>query len=545
NVQDDSCFPVTGGPLISLAIGAEDSTTFKCHYQVNQLDIDSGKVTNSAKVIAFDPKNNVVTDVSDDLNDPSTPGSEDPTNTLIPENPKLDLSKSSTFEDSNNDGAAQVGEKIKFRFVLKNTGNVTLRNVLINDIKCDPSQIADLPLLPAGANDAIYIWTCYYTLTRADVDRGSVPNQATISAESVRGTQLDAVSNDPTTPEPNDPTITPLVQKPVLELLKKSTLNDTNSNQIPEVGETILYNFTVSNKGNVTLTNVVVTDNKCSPVIGAPIAVFEVDATDSTTFSCVYTITQTDLDAGKIENSATTTGKGPLGQDVSDISDDLNDPSTPGVDDPTVTLLASNPSIELNKQSKYNDENGDSFGQVGETISYSFIVKNTGNVTLSNVSLSDDKCSPIVGGPINTFAPGSVDSTTFICSYTLTQADIDAGQIVNSATVNSTDPSGKPVSDISDDLNDPAVVGKDDPTITKIGTNPKIELQKGSKYIDSDSNSLQNAGDKILYNFTVLNSGNVTLSNITIQDNKCSPILGGPIASLAITVSDSSTFTCE
>ena len=40
--------------------------------------------------------------------------------------------------------------------------------------------------------------------------------------------------------------------------------------------------------------------------------------------------------------------------------------------------------------------------------------------------------------------PGAVDSTTFTATYALTQADIDAGEVVNQATVTGSDPDGKP-----------------------------------------------------------------------------------------------------
>jgi uncharacterized repeat protein (TIGR01451 family) len=77
---------------------------------------------------------------------------------------------------------------------------------------------------------------------------------------------------------------------------------------------------------------------------------------------------------------------------------------------------------------------------VGDKINYSFTVTNTGGVTLINVTVTDPKVT-VVGGSI-TLAPGASDSTTFTGSYTLTQADIDAGKVDNTATATGTPPTG-------------------------------------------------------------------------------------------------------
>ena len=73
-------------------------------------------------------------------------------------------------------------------------------------------------------------------------------------------------------------------------------------------------------------------------------------------------------------------------------------------------------------------------GPVGDVVNYTFAVTNTGNVTLTNVTLVDPKITE-VGGPIVSLAPGATDTTTFTGSYTITQADVDAGGVENVALV--------------------------------------------------------------------------------------------------------------
>ena len=88
-------------------------------------------------------------------------------------------------------------------------------------------------------------------------------------------------------------------------------------------------------------------------------------------------ITQADIDAGKVTNTATATGKDPAGNDVDDISGTAGDNDTP-----TDTLLPSNPAIALVKTVTLND-GGDGL-QAGDTLEYAFTVTNTVNVTHSN-----------------------------------------------------------------------------------------------------------------------------------------------------------------
>ena len=76
------------------------------------------------------------------------------------------------------------------------------------------------------------------------------------------------------------------------------------------MGETISYSFTVTNDGNVTLTNVTLADTVGGVTIsGGPIASLAVGASDSTTFTGSYVLTQVDVDAGSFFNTATATGE--------------------------------------------------------------------------------------------------------------------------------------------------------------------------------------------------------------------------------------------
>jgi hypothetical protein len=62
-----------------------------------------------------------------------------------------------------------------------------------------------------------------------------------------------------------------------------------------------------------------------------------------------------------------------------------------------------------------------------DVITYTFAVTNTGNTTLTNVIVTDPMVGlTITGNPIATLAVGASNST-IKGTYTITQADIDAG----------------------------------------------------------------------------------------------------------------------
>ncbi|HSF87410.1 MAG TPA: hypothetical protein VLG28_17360 [Acidimicrobiia bacterium] len=83
-------------------------------------------------------------------------------------------------------------------------------------------------------------------------------------------------------------------------------------------------------------------------------------------------VTQADVDAGQIGNLGTVEGTDPNGDPQTD-----SDPKT--VDVPQF------PAIDMVKSGVFNDEDGDTFGDEGETITYGFDVTDNGNVTLSNI----------------------------------------------------------------------------------------------------------------------------------------------------------------
>ncbi len=141
------------------------------------------------------------------------------------------------------------------------------------------------------------------------------------------------------------------------------------------------------------------------------------DPGESVTCTASYTVTQADLDAG----SVTTWPRR--------VPDGTN--SNP--DEETVTATQS-PALTLVKTTDPL-----TYSAVGEVIDYSYLVTNSGNVSLAGpVTVADDKatdesCPDVstVGNGDGFLDPG--ESVTCTASYTIAQADLNAGSVTNVA----------------------------------------------------------------------------------------------------------------
>src|SRR6185437_13733734 len=151
----------------------------------------------------------------------------------------------------------------------------------------------------------------------------------------------------------------------------------------------------------------------------APVcAVTTLAPSDRTTCTAHHSVTQADLDAGSVQNTAVAGG---------------TDPSSAAVTSAPASAVASadqTPRLGLVKSASPA-----TITAAGAAITYTFHVTNTGNVTISGLSIDDSFIRPAApqGRALTcvatTLAPGtSTDCTT---TYNATQTDIDNGSITN------------------------------------------------------------------------------------------------------------------
>ncbi len=315
-----------------------------------------------------------------------------------------------------------------------------------------------------------------YELTADDLENGSVVNLATATG--------DAPGGDPSFA--TNATVT-LELSPGLTIDKTGTLNTA----VPPVeGDTITFDFTVVNTGNVPLTDVAIDDQLDG--LGT-IDYTWPGATDgrigigeSMTATATYTLTQEDIDAGFVVNTATANGDAPGGDTATGT-------------DVTQVDLPADPELTLSKTSDFESDEP----MAGDEVTFDFTVENTGNVTVNAVDIADDLAgiSGIVFGtwPGNDgeLLPG--DSVTAMATYELTQEDIDAGELVNEATA-----SGEAVrgGDVTADA---------DVTV-ELTQVPGLELVKTA---NTDTAGL---GDVIEFTIVGTNTGNTTLIEVAVAD---------------------------
>jgi len=500
NITDtNATFP--SGSVIG-SISPNSSGALIAHHTVTQADIDAGQIVNSAEA-SIDFNGNNISDISDDL-DPSSPGGpDDPTITLIAQNPELTVTK--------DDNQAYiplpfvVGDVINYDIYVENTGNVTLTNIGLTDVNVQ--NLTGAPILNLAPGDTAHI-TATHTITQDDIDAGKVENTA-IATTQFNNTPYDDTSDDTdpnSPPGDDDPTITFIQQNPSLVITKDDGLPYTP--QALNVGDVITYTLAVTNNGNVRLTDINITDNNA--ILGQT-NIASLDINQTVYINATHTITQADLDAGYVVNSATasTTFNN---NTISDISDDTDPASPTGDDDPTYTYLVQNPDITLTKDDHLDLTIPQSFN-VGDVISYDIDVYNSGNVTFNQIVVSDNNANVLTGNPVLNLLPGQHAIVT--AEHVITQADIDAGQVVNSAEATGNF-NNVTYSDISDDTDPASPGGVNDPTVTLIQQTPELTVTKDDGLALTPH--LLALGSTITYNVTIKNTGNVTLTNISLTD---------------------------
>jgi uncharacterized repeat protein (TIGR01451 family) len=470
DAQSSPASALTSGPTCpqsTLVPGQSETCTGT--YTVTQKDLDNGSVNDSATATGTPPTGPPVTPPPSTASVPAT------------QTASIALVKSATPGS-----VSKVGDVISYNFLVTNTGNVTLTNVSVADTQTAPADAltsgptCPAPTLAVGASETC---TATYTVTQADLNNGKVNDTAAATATPPTG---------PPVLSPPAVATVPATQNPNLSIVKSSPQTKASN-----AGDVIAYGFVITNTGNVTLTNVSVTDIQTAPAgaltSGPTCPQSILTPGQSETCTGTYTVTQADVDHGKVDDSATATGADPTGKQVTTPPAPLTVPIPPN---PSITVLKSASPASVSK--------------VGDVITYSFVVTNTGNVTLTKVTVTDSQVAPagaLTSGPTcpqSTLAPGLTETCT--ATYTATQADANSGKVNDTATATGTPPSGPPVT------------SPPSPAVVPIPPNPNLSIVKSATPA-----KVSKVGDVISYSFVVTNTGNVTLTKVTVTDSQVAP----------------------
>ncbi|MEZ4854530.1 Ig-like domain-containing protein [Flavobacterium sp.] len=572
---DDIPIGVMGLPVVQPVLAPGQVGFAYATYEITPTDIANGSITNSATVTGQDLDGMPVTDISDDPSDSTETDTEgdndpdDPTVTLLP-SPSMVITKDiDGVIDNTVVGATDVtdeGDEIHYTIAVTNTGNVPIESVAVEDDNAtvDATYTGDTNNDGILDIDEVWIYTAVHTITQDEIDEGYIYNVAVVTGSS-NGVDLEEESTDPTPcagcpVDPTQPTATidPIDQVNSIEVIKSASYDDENG--------VITYTYEVTNTGNTTLTNVALHETEAgfTGTNGLPTPVFNNSSASSpegtlvpqetATYYVDYAISQADMNAGFVQNIALGTATAPLGENISDDSDAgtdengdvITNPSnteTPdangntdgdNTNDPTWIELPQNPAMTLEKDGEYVDLTNNGL-TVGDEIHYTFTVMNTGNVTLDNIVITDTYLPSMTISSVTpaVLQPGQSGTATGI--YTIDQDDIDAGAVYNIADATATDPNGEPVDASS---TDPTPISPNSPyvdptcldcTVVILNPDPAIAIVKEAEFNDDGNgpnygDGQAQEGETITYTFTVYNTGNVTLTDVHINDDLISDI---------------------
>ncbi len=318
------------------------------------------------------------------------------------ETPEIDVEKS--CPDS-----VDAGDEIEYTITVENTGtealvDVSVDDTLLGDItdEFDP----DLSLgLAVGATA-----TATVTYTPAP---GVNPVINTVTATGTGAvSDTDDSDTDSCETEVNPP-------GPAIQIVKDGPA-------LVHRGDTITYQFEVTNTGDVELFDVELTDPRCDAGtidpgddVDASLAVDEVWH-----FTCTHLVTQDDPDP--IPNTAAVRGDTEEGEGGDEVTDQ---------DDHEVDIIE--PAISIVKTVS------DDTVPAGTIVTYTYVVTNTGDTTLFGISVDDDVLGHI--GTITSLAAGA--SATLTATF-----EVGTSPVTNVGTASGTDVLGETVTDDDDAL---------------------------------------------------------------------------------------------
>ena len=353
--------------------------------------------------------------------------------------------------------ATNIYDEVK-TITLNEIAGVTLKDTVFADVQ--PGETVET--------------TATYTITEADVLAGEFVNTVTAS-----------FSGEEDTPFEDDDQVDEIDEPKGHLTIDKVTTSEPANGSSYALGETITYKITATNDGNLTLTNVKVVDE----LTGDEWEIASLAPGASEEFDTSYTVTEADILAGSVVNTATAEGTSP-DPDKPDV------PVNPGEEEePTET---EKPSLFVEKTAQ-PDEDG--VYNLGDEIHYVIKVTNNGNVTVNDITVKDE----LTGDEwqLDSLTPG--ESEEYHATYTVTEEDILAGSITNVATAEGTDPDEDPVDQEGEE------------TVPTDSADSHLTIHKATTS-DLGEDGAYDLGDTITYEIIAANDGNVTLNNVVVTD---------------------------
>ncbi len=432
--------------------------------------------------------------------------------TYIYTQPAIALEKATNGEDADQapGPAVPAGDVVTWTYKLTNVGGTPLEAIsLLDDREGDITSSCPQTTLDVGESI-----TCLVT---GIAQQGRYSNTAVVS-----GTVPSDLPGTPRQVSDQDPSHYTGVGAPAIALEKAT--NGEDADELPgplvAVGDVVTWTYVVRNSGDIDLIDITLVDDREGDVSGScprsSLAVGEA-------MSCTVTgIAQ----QGVYTNTAVVTGTTP--------SDSVRPNSSVTDSDPSHYTGVGAPAIALEKAT--NGEDADELPgplvAVGDVVTWTYVVRNSGEIDLIDITLVDDREGDVSGScPRSSLAVGEAMS----CTVT---GIAQQGVYTNTAVVTGTTPSDSVLPNSS-------VTDSDPSHYTGVGA-PAIALEKATNGEDADElpGPLVAVGDVVTWTYVVRNSGEIDLIDITLVDDREGDVSGScPRSSLAVGEAMSCTVT--
>lgn len=304
-----------------------------------------------------------------------------------------------------------------------------------------------------------------YVTTQSDVDTGTISDTATATATD--GTTSVSSSSATATADASAATSS------------LSVMTDSLSSGYAQSGDSLVEQYTVTNTGTRTLSQVAVSSSLAGTAScpAGPLAPGVAEICTAT-----YSVTQADVDTGAVSDVATATAVDPQSATASATA-------------PTLTITASGATSALSISTSTLTS---SYGQSGDVVTDQYSVANVGTRTLDGVAVTSSLGIEATC-PENTLAPGTAETCT--STYVVSQADVDAGSITDAASASATDPQ--------------------DATITSSTSSVTVEASDAasalSVTLSPSLGGIETAGALVPVTYTVTNTGTRTLTDVGVD----------------------------
>jgi len=406
-----------------------------------------------------------------------------------------------------------VGDPVTWSYTVINGSTTPLVNLTVTDdqgeaVDCGNGGNSIALLLPGATH------ICEATGVAGD---GQYTNIG-----SVTGTPAEADPDSPTgyTPIPGvDPVSDEnpsnyLGADPSIDI-EKSTNGDDADNTLGPVlapGDTVTWEYVVTNDGQVPLADMTVTDS--DPTVS-------VNCGDGTatialllpTESATCTATGT-AELGAYENLTTVEGT-PV-DPVNFLPTGQDNPS----DEDLSHYVAVDPSVTLEKSTNTVDADAAPGPIVtpGDTVTWTYVVINDGSTPLVNLTVADDQGVVIDCGDGTNDIGLLLPNETAVCTGSGAGADgayVNLGSVTGKPALENPDAPG-----VFEEIDGLDPVEADDPS-NHLGLTPAVDIEKATNGDDADTTSgpLLAPGDDVVWTYVVTNNGEVPLVDLVVTDN--------------------------